>query len=134
MGQDPRVTGGDLLGAVCPRTAFEVSGMAHDSSSCSCAVMLEAVSLGCSVVGCLVEGGIEALRETRVMGISSLGFMLERFTCNSDGSHIGLPGLAMFQTGDSGKVSHMDSNPKFRPPGHTLPDLHIARVCILLVG
>ena len=42
-----------------------------------------------------------------------------RFTCNSDGSWVGLPGVAMFQTGDSGKVSHMGSNPPFRPPGNT---------------
>ena len=48
-GQDPRVTDGDLHGAVHPGTGSEVSGVACDSSSCSSAVMLIAVSLGCSV-------------------------------------------------------------------------------------
>ena len=82
---------------------------------------------------CLEEGGIEAVRGTRAKGISSLGFMLERFTCNSNGLWVGSLGVAIFQTWDSGKVSHMGSNPHSGLLG-TLPDVHIARVCTLLVG
>ena len=68
------------------------------------------------MVGCMEKGGIETMR---VMGVSSLGFLLQRFTCNSNSLQVGSLGVAVFQTGVSGKGNHMGSNPPFRPPRHT---------------
>ena len=53
------------LGQYALGLGLKVSGMACDSSTCSSVVMLVAVLLECSMVGCMEEGGIEAVRGTR---------------------------------------------------------------------
>ena len=118
-GWDPRVTDSELLGVVCPGARTEVLSAAHDKSSCSSAVMLVAASQEYFAVRCMEEDGIEDVGGTKAMGTSSLGFMLKRLTCRSNGSWVGLSRVSMFQRGGSEKMNCMGSNSPFRPSGYT---------------
>ena len=108
-GWDPKVTDSNLLGVVCPGARSEVLSVACDKSCL----------MGILHNGMLGGGWHWGHGGTEVMGTSSLSFMLERFTCRSDGSWAGLPRASMFQTGGSEKVNCMGSNSPFRPLGHT---------------
>ena len=68
------------------------------------------------------------------MGVSSLSFMLVRFTCNSHGL-----GGRFAGAGHVSRQGILESRAAWVLTPHsgllgTLPDLHIARVCILQVG